>query len=324
VRTQNSSASLIANQMTVLNTYGPRHPALTAYPSVEISRLLPHTIPFGVPQFWPDQKTITSGNHDSAYNAISASVHSQGGLVAWTHPFGFSAGPLLPAAQQTTNRRAVFASMMADKRLGTDIMEVGYTVRGNVSTQAHLDLWDTFSRQAVFITGNGGNDDHSGMNWSTLNNGYSTGIWAASVAQADLVAALASGRAYTYHAGRFAGGQLDLLVDGKVAMGKVSVALLASRSLAVYAASLPKGSFVDVVRGPVDYAGNDPGTKVVASLPATSFAGSGVATLSVDTSTSCFVRVQVRSAAGNLVGASNPVWLLRAPPPNGIPAARLA
>jgi hypothetical protein len=115
-----------------------------------------------------------------------------------------------------------------------------------------------------------------------------------------------------------------MLVDAKVAMGKVSVASVASRQLAVYAAALPKGSFVDVVRGPVDFAGSDPGTKVVASLPATSFAGSGTATLAIDTSTSCFVRVQVRTSAGNLVGAGNPVWLLRAAPPNGIPAARLA
>lgn len=28
---------------------------------------------------------------------------------------------------------------------GADILEVGYAIRGNVSTAAHVDLWDTFS-----------------------------------------------------------------------------------------------------------------------------------------------------------------------------------
>ena len=199
VRTKNDPASLIAAHEQVLATYGPRYPLLTAYPSVEISRLEPHTIPFGVPQFWPDQKTITTGNHDNAYIAIADSVRAQGGLLSWNHPFGYSGGPLLPAAQQMTSRRSVFASMIADGRLGADIIEVGYTVRGQVSTQTHIDLWDTFSRQAIFMTGNGVNDDHVGLHWNTLVNGFSTGIWAASMTQPALVAALASGRVFTYH-----------------------------------------------------------------------------------------------------------------------------
>jgi hypothetical protein len=32
----------------------------------------------------------------------------------------------------------------------------------------------------------------------------------------------------------------------------------------------------------------------------------------------------VRNSAGTVVGLSNPVWLLRSPPPNGIPPARAA
>jgi len=34
------------------------------------------------------------------------------------------------------------------------------------------------------------------------------------------------------------------------------------------------------------------------------------------------VRTQVLDSAGALVGLSNPVWLLRAAPPTGIPAPR--
>jgi hypothetical protein len=323
-RSQNTSDALIANQRTIVATYGPRYPAMAAYPSVEISRLDPHFIPFGVPQFWPDQTTISDDNHDAAYDAITSSVHAQGGLVSWNHPFGASGGPLLPAAQQVTNRRAVFASMMSDKRLGADLIEVGYTVRGMVNTQTHLDLWDTFSRQAVFLTGNGVNDDHAGLHWSTLSNGFTTGIWAKSPSQADLVSALASGRAYTHHAGKWPNAQLDLSVGGTVPMGKVSVKSVNSRPLSIFATNLPKNSLVQVVRGPVDFAGSDPGTKVVATIKAATFAKSGLASLAISTTSSCFVRVQVRPSAGVIVGISNPIWLLRKPPAAGIPPARLA
>jgi hypothetical protein len=323
-RSQNTSDALIANQKTIVSTYGPRYPAMTVYPTVEISRIDPHVNPFGVPQFWPAQSGITSKNHDSAYNAITASVHSQGGLVSWNHAFGAGTGPLLSTADQATKRRQVYASMIADKRLGTDILEVGYTLRGMVNTQTHLDLWDTFSRQAIFITGNGANDDHSGLHWATLNNGFATGIWAASPKQSDLVAALASGRAYTYLVSKFANGQLDLLVDNTVPMGKVSVSSATSRTLAIFAANLGKTAHVDVVQGPVDYTGTDPGTSVIASIAASKFGGSGTVSLPVNTSSSSFVRVQVRTASGAISGASNPIWLLRSPPPSGIPAARVA
>jgi hypothetical protein len=214
--------------------------------------------------------------------------------------------------------------MMADNRLGTDILEVGYTNRGQANTQAHLDLWDTFSRQAIFITGNGANDDHEGLHWSTLTNGFATGIWAASPSQADLVSALAAGRAYTYHAGKWANGQCDLLVDGTVPMGKVSVSSNTSRSLTIFAANLGKSAHVDVVQGPVDYTGNDPGTSVIASFKSSVFSTSGMTSLQLNTASSSFVRIQIRTASGAISGASNPIWLLQAPPPNGIPAARAA
>jgi hypothetical protein len=44
----------------------------------------------------------------------------------------------------------------------------------------------------------------------------------------------------------------------------------------------------------------------------------------VDTSVSRFVRTVIRDAGGTTVAVSNPVWLLRQQPPNGIPAARAA
>ena len=79
---------------------------------------------------------------------------------------------------------------------------------------------------------------------------------------------------------------------------------------------------MELVRGPVDLTGNDPGTSLVRSWPGSAFAtASGTVSTSVSTTAGCFVRVQVRRD-GALVASGNPTWLLRQPPPGGIPAAR--
>lgn len=44
--------------------------------------------------------------------------------------------------------------------------------------------------------------------------------------------------------------------------------------------------------------------------------------VTVDTSSNRFYRVQVRNSAGEIVGTGNPVWLLRQAPPSGIPGPR--
>ena len=138
------------------------------------------------------------------------------------------------------------------------------------------------------------------------------------------MSALASGRAYTRHTGLWPGGQLDLLVDDRVPMGKVSIGTRLTRSLQMLATNLPPTWLLELVSGPVDYTGTDPGTVVVERIGASALGSTGTVTRSVDTSRSRFFRTQVRDAAGNLVGASNPVWLLREQPPSGIPAPRAA
>jgi hypothetical protein len=322
-RSQNNSSSLITNQQTVLNTYAPRYPNMKGYPTVEISYLDPHIIPYGVPQFWPDQAPIEK-NKATTYNSIADSVHSQGGLMSYTHPFGATQGALLPADQQASLRRSTFSTMLANNRYRTDLLEVGYTTRGSCNTQTHIDLWDTFSRRAIFITGNGVNDDHGGLNWSTLTNGFATGFWATSPSQADLIAAMKAGRAYTYHAGKWPNGQLDLNVGGRIPMGKVGVnATLTSRSLTIFAANLPASSVVDIVQGPVDFTGTDPGTSVIKSFAASAFGSSATVGTTINTTNACFVRAQVRNSAGAIIGISNPVWVLKSQPPGGIPAARV-
>ncbi len=321
LRTQNAPAAITANQARIISTYQPRFPGLTVRSTTEVSKSLPDMNPFGVPQYFPDYAHLPT-NSDAWHQAVATDVHAKQGLISWNHPFGYNTGPLLAPADRDIKRRQLFASMMAVQHFGVDILEVGYRLRGNVDAATHIALWDTFSRNGTFLTGNGTSDDHSGQNWKNLSNGFATGVWATSRSDADVLVALASGRAYAAHFGRWPLGETDLLVDGTVRMGSISVATKATRSMAIWATALPVGGSVQLVSGPVDYAAAvDPGTVVVRTLAPSAFSG-GVATVSVDTSSSRFYRVQVLASDGTIVGCGNPVWLLRSVPPTGIPPTR--
>jgi hypothetical protein len=321
LRTQNAPASVSANQASLISTYQPKFPTLTVRASIEVGEPLPHMNPFGIPQYFPDYAHLPTDSNQ-LFAAIVADVHTRHGLMSLNHPFGFNGGPLLNATDRATKRRQVFASLQGVHDFGVDILEVGYTLRGNVDAPTHIALFDTFARNGTFLTANGTNDDHGGQHWATLKNGFFTGLWAASRSEADIMAGLAAGRAYAAHLGKWPGGETDLLVDGTVRMGGVAVSSKATRSLSIWAANLPTGSSVQLVAGPVDYAGaQDPGTSIVTTLATSAFTG-GVATLNVDTSTSRFYRVQVLAKDGSTIGCGNPVWLLRAAPPGGIPPAR--
>jgi hypothetical protein len=325
-RVRHDPAGLLAAQHSFADTYSPRY-GVTGIVSEELSmgpEEIPHWNRFGSEPEMQLKPDVTTSNWPSYYGDYMTRAHASGALVSWNHPMGFSAGPLLSAADQAARRRQVFSALLTDDLLGADILEVGYNVRGHMPMEQHLALWDTFSRRARWLTGNGVSDDHSGKPWQSLSNGHLTGIWAASAGLTDLTAALQSGRAYVYHPGRTFGLQLDTLVDGSVPMGMASVSPQLSRSVAVQLAHLPSGCTVELVRGPVDLTGQDPGTTVLQSWTSSAFpGGAGTVTASVSTSSSCFVRVQVRRN-GVLSASGNPTWLLRSAPPGGIPVPRQA
>ena len=140
-----------------------------------------------------------------------------------------------------------------------------------------------------------------------------------------MLAALAAGRAWC---GSLSGyrGSLDMLVDGSCTMGSVSVSGFTSRKLVANAADVPAGGSLQVFQGTIDFAGTTAlaaNTKVIGTYSAADLAG-GAVTQQVDTSQASFVRTQVRNASGAMIGLSNPVWLLRAAPPGGIPTPRAA
>ncbi|MBO0885512.1 MAG: hypothetical protein J2P17_35300, partial [Mycobacterium sp.] len=319
-RTRTSAASVITDQAAMLSAYRSRFPSLEVHASIETSHTLPHLNPFGIPAWLPDYAALSS-DRTVYHQQISDQVHAMGGLISYNHPFGMNGGPLFSPTERDAKRRQVFAEMQTVGRFSADILEVGYNLRGNVDCPTHLALWDTFSRNGDFLTGNGVSDDHKGQAWANLRNGFATGVWADSTSQADMVTTLAAGRAFTAHVGRWPG-DLDLLVDDSVPMGAVSVSSKASRSLAIWATSLPEGSAVQVIAGPVDYAGSpDPGTWIAQTLTPSSFSGN-IAVIVLDTSTSQFFRAQVLDPTGQVIGVSNPVWLLRTTPPGDIPPQR--
>ncbi len=324
LRSQSDETSVVANQSRVLARYAPRHPRLSAYTALEVSKLQPHLNTFLLPQerALVPQAPITKKTVEGVYVNLVREVHSAGGLASLNHPFGANVGPALGAAAAAARRRDVFSTLQRTDIFGVDIIEAGYALRGQVGTDVHLALWDTFSRRARFLTGNGANDDHSGQPWSRLANGFYTGLWASSGGPAALGAALAGGRAFCAQLGAAPQFQTDLLVDGTVRMGQVSIGTQASRVLALQVGGLPAGSTVQIVRGSVDLLGVDPLTVVLASLPASAFSGSGTVSRSIDTTSSCFVRIQVRTRTGSIIAFGNPVWLLRQAPPGGVPAAR--
>jgi hypothetical protein len=253
-----------------------------------------------------------------------ATIRESGGIASYNHMFGAAGvgSPALPVADQETRRRAVAGELITERVYGADVLEVGYPLRGRVTLDRHLAVWDACSRNGIFATGNGVSDNHTGRDWRAETLNFLTWAWAAGKESADLVAALRSGRCYFGDMRRFAGA-LDLVVDGACPMGSASVSELPVRELAVYASGVPSDGSVRLVQGVVDYAGAsrpDPSTSVW-SYPASEFAA-GARLVTLDTTVSSFVRVEVVDGAGVLVAGSNPVWLLRSAPDGGIPAAR--
>ncbi|GAA3179372.1 hypothetical protein GCM10010531_36740 [Blastococcus jejuensis] len=326
-RVRHDAAGILAAQRAMAQAWSAKY-GITGLVSEEVSLgpgAIAHCNVFGAPPEFNLKADLTTSNWQPWYRDYITRQHTRGGLVSWNHAFGFQVGPVLSAAAQVTKRRQIFAQLSANNLLGADILEVGYNLRGFMPMDQHCQLWDTFSRRARWLTGNGVSDDHSGRPWQSLGNGHLTGIWAASSSERDLAAALAGGRAFAFHPGRTRGLQLDTLVDDLVPMGKASVSSATSRRIAIQVAQLPADCTVELLIGPVDYTGQDPGTSLVRSWGAAAFGagGTGTVTADINTTASCFVRTQIRRS-GALTATGNPTWLLRQPPPGGIPTARAA
>jgi hypothetical protein len=313
----------LEDQRALMDALAAAYPDIVQLQGLEVSLYANHVNWFGGDFAIPDYGTtpITPLLDDPVMTAaLAAGIHDVGGLSSLNHPFGSGTPKLAAQTKQDSLRRALAKKLIANRAYGVDILEVGYQTRASVGIGAHLGLWDALSRNGIFLSGTGVNDSHGGS-WAGMPNRFLTWAWAADAGEASLLGALAAGRVWTAEPSYR--GMLDLLVDGVAPMGSVSVGDPASRDVQVIVTDAPAGGAVRLVRGPVDFAGAsvpDPNT-VTQTFPASDFT-SGSVSVPVDTSASTFARTEVLDSTGRLVGASNPVWLLRADPPGGIPPAR--
>jgi hypothetical protein len=321
-----SGQAQFSEQAAMQAALASKYPSVTQRQGLEVSLLLPHLNWFGPNVTVPGYSGITYSTYQAfLQNTVIPQIHASGGLASYNHPYGYDSPAELPQSQQDMLLSQTASKLLANKALGADLLEVGYKLRQGVNVNHHIALWDVLSRNAVFLTGNGVSDDHAGTNWYGIGNNWVTSVWAPSTGMPDLLAALAAGRSWCGSLSKFRG-SLDLLVDGSVPMGAVSVSSVTSRHLAASATGLPSGAVLQVLQGKVDYAGQNAltaDTRLIGSYTTTQLA-SGQITQAVDTSADSFLRTQAISSAGAIIATSNPVWLLRKPPPNGIPAARTA
>jgi hypothetical protein len=308
----------------------PKYRSVVQQHGLEVSLALPHVNWFGKSVSIPDYGSTTGADYGTYLaRTLIPKIHASGGLVSFNHPFGFGDVPALPQVQQNAllvkTARNMLPAGSVPAALGTDLLEVGYYLRQGMDIAHHVALWDIMSRNALFLTGNGTNDDHWGKNWIGKPNNWFNSVWAAGTSTSDLLAALAAGRSWCASLSRYRG-NMDLLVDGSVPMGSVSVSKVTSRKLVASAATIPAHGTFQILQGTVDYAGAQglaANTKVIGSYPAAGLSGGSVIK-QIDTSKDSFVRTQVFDSSGTLIGLSNPVWLLRKAPPGGIPAPRRA
>ena len=325
-----SGEAFLQQQAQMMPALAAQYPRVVQQQGLEVSWLLPHLNWFGSNVVMTDYgSTKPSGYAAFLASTVVPQIHAAGGLASYNHPFGYNDKPVYPVSQQDAVLAQVAAQLLPSGStpavLGCDLLEVGYNARGGIDIAHLLALWDIMSRNAIFLTGNGVSDDHHGTDWIGIYNNWVTSTWAASTAQPDLLAALAAGRAWCGALSAYRG-SLDLLVDGSCPMGSVSVSSLTSRLLQATATHIPSGGSFQVVQGAVDYAGGSGlsgNSQVIASYPAAQLARGSV-TLPVNTSADSYVRTQVLKSTGNIVGLSNPVWLLRSQPPGGIPVPRQA
>ena len=319
-----TGGELLAQQQSMMSALATSYPAVTQQQGLEVSWYLPHLNWFGGNVGLPTYQGVNYKVYASYLrNTVIPQIHQSGGLCSYNHPYGYSDVAAQPQSAQDSLLSQVAGTLLGNNALGCDLIEVGYNLRQGVDLTHHIGLWDVLSRHALFLTGNGTSDDHFGQNWMGLRNNWISAAWAASTGQADLLAALAAGRAWcgaiTYT------GAIDMLVDGSVPMGAASVSGVTSRNLVLTATGIPSGGSVQLIQGTVDYTGTTPDTFVAASWADTALAaGGGQVSTAVDTTSETFIRPQVLNSAGTVIATGNPAWLLHNTPPAGIPAPRQA
>lgn len=304
----------LATQQALVERYAPEFPTVTQLPALELSVEAPHVCAYG--------GAVTLPAEDAGPPVtMPERIQAQGGVAAYAHPFGV-AGRAVVQAEQPELRRAVVETLSSTQAYGCTALEVGYRQRGGADLASHESVWDACSRQGIFLTGLGVNDNHSGMNWANHTNNFVTWLWSASTGEDDLLGAMRSGHAYFGDPVLFSG-QLDIRVGPSGHMGMAVARQGATTDVRLVAAGLPPGSELEILRIDMDGSATpaDPDQAVitrylVAELP------DGEVQISLPTATDCLVRTRVRVASGEVVALSNPLWVMADPVATQVPQER--
>jgi hypothetical protein len=279
----------------VIAKYRDRYPRITQYAATEVS-LVMHLNAFGGDGKLPiyDQPNAAKDSTMSAQKAMVDWLHRHGATVSLNHPLQGTSGPD-DLARRIVNSRGN----------GADVIEVGTDMTPNNL----IKVFDIAARNAIFLTANGSTDDHKGNNWLGGRR-WVTRVWSPTKRRGDLCAALEAGRAWFYDPLNW-DGLLDLRVNGTTAMGGVLFTKHATFELTVRATALPKGSSVDIVVGKCDLAGVGHLAPVNRGrrVPARAFVG-GRWSARIKRGGGVYVRAAITNRAGDLVGFSNPIWVL--------------
>ena len=184
-----SGEAFLRQQKDMVPVLAPKYPGVGQRQGLEVSWLLPHINWFG--GAWPSP---TTADH-------AQQLHRRTCATPWsrrsTRPAGWSATttrtatatrPAAPGRRSRTrcsprSPRNCCPPGRRGPRWAPTCSRSATSCARAVDLAHHVALWDVMSRNAVFLTGNGTNDDHFGQNWHGIGNNWFTSAWAASTAE---------------------------------------------------------------------------------------------------------------------------------------------
>ena len=257
--------------------------------------------PNGVPRF-PDYSDPRFLAEEYPRN-VARWARARGYFVSFNHLFG--------ATGTTTDaeRDSLQARVVANKAFGCDLFEVGYVLRAARPIEDLTVAWDDLLRHDAFVTGVGTSDAHDALPWVGQTNRHVTWVWSVSRTQADLLQALAAGRA-CFGDPLVVGPEAQLrlsaeLEGGEFEMGDVVVSELQETSLYCTGQSELPDAEVALITVHSDHA--DTARFQVEGTEAF------VLPLAITISDTCHVRAELRHTSG-LQLLSNPIHFRRTAP----------
>lgn len=312
-RSRRGAAEALALRDELIAAYREKYPRVVQIGALEVS-LTRHLNWFGgdvgLPAYPPG--LLIKDSSVVAAKSMVGYIKARGGVASYNHPLPSGPNP----------GRALGAELIAENALGCDIVEIGYA--GDLNEA--LVAFDAAARNGVFFTATGVTDDHAGNDWiGQPGANFITSVWAGNAGVAELIGQVQAGRAWFVNPAAWRG-TMDIRLAGAStsAMGGVICPAPATVDLTAVATDVPGGSTLELVIGRVDYTGpSQPVPAIVETRPvvARGLVG-GTIGFTVERGPGAYVRLQLRSANGTIIGVSNPVWLLPSPPSRGIPAKR--